>query len=445
MGFTFLGQQVDNINFNGSPLDRLQFNGVTVWERSSGDYVLIPNDYYEGEDGQWYQMLIKYGEMIPVCSVSTPGTPSTLYGWISDTESTGKVEGYTYLMSDNKARGNTWAAAKISWSGVTSITFYYRSYAETTYDYMVLSTLDFAGWSSMPEYNSSGVYTHTRGQQTTTFNAISYSCTTDPHHIWIVYRKDSSVDSNADRGYIGYLTERQEILDVKAGSLLPSEYVWDGDATITIDGKKYQKLEREYTLPNGNKIWNYDDYQVGEEIVEQLRIIRATSSNQPIVISTPTYTTGSKMITKFNITKAGGGMFMGGAKPSTSAEDEKDFRIFCYVSSFYYDAGASRWQTTTIQMNTVHELEFGSYYIKNLVTGSNIMSQTQSGSFSCNSFTIFNGSVDYGDVYYIKLYDQTGTLILDLIPWKDERGWFGFKNLVDGAVYTNSTLTGVYE
>lgn len=452
MGFTFLGKEIENINFNGSPLDRLQFNGVTVWERSSGDYVLIPNDYYEGEDGQWYQMLVKYGEMIPGCTVETPGTSSTSYGWITDTESTGKVEGYTYLMSDNKGKSSTWAAAKISWSGLTSVTFYYRSYAESSYDYMVLSTLDFAGWSTQPSSGSSGVYVHTNNKQTTTFNTVTYECSTDPHHIWIAYRKDGSVDREADRGYFGYITEKQEILDVKAGSLLPSEYVWDGDATITIDGKRYQKLEREYTLPNGNKIWNFDDYQVGEEITTQLRIIRADANSQFIDIPVE-YSTGSKMVAKFSITGAGGGVFIGAPAPSTAAEDEQDFRIFMASSGiFYYDAGSGRLQTgSAVKKNTVYEFEIGQFYVKNLVTGSNILSGSQSGSYSKSTFRIFNNNAyggtgkDYGDVYYVKLYDQTGTLVLDLIPWEDERGWFGFKNLIDNAVYTNSTLIGIYE
>lgn len=271
MAFTFLGQQVDNINFNGSPLDRLQFNGVTVWERSSGDYVLVENSYYEGADGQWYQKLVKYGEITPGCTIETPGTSSTSYGWIEDTESTDKVEGYTYIMSDNKGNNSTWAAAKISWEGFTSVKFYYRSYAESNYDYTILSTLDFDGWTSLPTYNSSGVYVHTRSSQTTTFNTVTYECSPDPHHIWIVYRKDASASSDADRGYFGYIAEYQEILDVKAGSLLPSEYVWNGDL-IFIDGKQYQKIEREYTLPNGNKVINHNDYQVGEEVESIMQI-----------------------------------------------------------------------------------------------------------------------------------------------------------------------------
>lgn len=271
MGFTFLGKEIENINFNSAPLDRLQFNGVTVWERSSGDYVLVPNDYYEVGDGQWYQKLVKYGEMIPGCTIETPGTSYTSYGWIEDTESTGKFEGYNYLMSDNKGKGSTWAAAKISWEGLTSVTFYYRSYAESSYDYMVLSTLDFAGWTSMPTSTSAGVYAHTSSKQTTTFNMVTYECSTDPHHIWILYRKDGSVDSNADRGYIGYLPEKREILDTKPGSLLPSKYVWNGDL-IVIDGKSYQKIEREYTLPNGNKVSNPNDYYVGEEVEAIMKI-----------------------------------------------------------------------------------------------------------------------------------------------------------------------------
>lgn len=38
MAFTFKGQEVNNINYNGQPLDRLQFNGVTVWEKTPAAY-----------------------------------------------------------------------------------------------------------------------------------------------------------------------------------------------------------------------------------------------------------------------------------------------------------------------------------------------------------------------------------------------------------------------
>lgn len=41
MNFTFNGKYPENINYNGTPLNKLQYNGVTVWEKSEPE----PTDY----------------------------------------------------------------------------------------------------------------------------------------------------------------------------------------------------------------------------------------------------------------------------------------------------------------------------------------------------------------------------------------------------------------
>ena len=49
MNFTFNGIIPENINYNGTPLNRLQYNGVTVWEKveaDDGDWTIVKNGIY---------------------------------------------------------------------------------------------------------------------------------------------------------------------------------------------------------------------------------------------------------------------------------------------------------------------------------------------------------------------------------------------------------------
>lgn len=105
----------------------------------------------------------------------------------------------------NKGVNSSYGVAKITFEGYTTFNVYIRSYAESNYDYTIASTLDASSYPTA--YNTSGkVQAHTRGNQksgTTISDYTKVSYTTDgaQHFIYIVYRKDSSQDSNADLGY----------------------------------------------------------------------------------------------------------------------------------------------------------------------------------------------------------------------------------------------------
>jgi hypothetical protein len=95
----------------------------------------------------------------------------------------------------------------ITISGMTEFTCYIRSYAESNYDYVMIGQLDqsITGTSSI-EYNT--VKAHTRGNQQSgtalsNYTAVTYSGIDGGEHtITVVYRKDSSVNDNDDRGYL---------------------------------------------------------------------------------------------------------------------------------------------------------------------------------------------------------------------------------------------------
>lgn len=125
--------------------------------------------------------------------VSTPANPnSTLYDGV-----------YASL---GKGTNNARAYMKITFSGYTTFNIYIRSYAESNYDYTIASKVDAA---TVPtEYSSTTTQAHTRGNQQSgtaigSYTKVSYTgLTTGQHFIYVVYRKDSSVNSNDDRGYV---------------------------------------------------------------------------------------------------------------------------------------------------------------------------------------------------------------------------------------------------
>lgn len=68
MNFTFNGKYPENINYNGTPLNKLQYNGVTVWEKSEPevDYMYIVPE----KDGTFYIIWPQGVDNVPITSLS---------------------------------------------------------------------------------------------------------------------------------------------------------------------------------------------------------------------------------------------------------------------------------------------------------------------------------------------------------------------------------------
>lgn len=92
-------------------------------------------------------------------------------------------------------------------SGYDTFKLYIRSYAESRYDYTIAFNADVDATSN-PSTGTSGVKAHTSGNQTSGSTISDYTLVTytglagEEHFICIVYRKDSSVNSGNDRGYL---------------------------------------------------------------------------------------------------------------------------------------------------------------------------------------------------------------------------------------------------
>ena len=162
-----------------------------------------------------------------------------------------------YESFSNYNQGNKAAVMYIKIKGYSSFTIYIRSYAESSYDYTVAFNLDTYTPSnpltSNPSSSTSGVKAHTSGKQNSGTTIGSYTKVEytgidgNEHYICVAYRKDGSVNSGDDRGYV--LVEKQD-----SGTFEPVKYITvnfevgdgtlvSGEATITdIQGTTISKF-----------------------------------------------------------------------------------------------------------------------------------------------------------------------------------------------------------
>jgi hypothetical protein len=92
-------------------------------------------------------------------------------------------------------------------NGYENFSLYIRSYAESTYDYIMVSELDQTITSSIAP-SSAAVKAHTQGIQNSGTDLSNYTLVEytgidgGAHRITVIYRKDSSQNSGDDRGYV---------------------------------------------------------------------------------------------------------------------------------------------------------------------------------------------------------------------------------------------------
>ena len=160
-----------------------------------------------------------------------------------------------YESNSNYNIGNGYATMYIDIIGYTNFDLYIRSYAESNYDYVMVSQLDKTITGST-SYSSSDVKAHTRGSQKsgTTINDYTLVSFTNidgnSHKITIVYRKDSSVNSGTDRGYV----------------LIPRQYNTSPNLiSFTIGDISYQAEEGMTWEEWVNSEYNVDEYSIASE------------------------------------------------------------------------------------------------------------------------------------------------------------------------------------
>ena len=122
-------------------------------------------------------------------------------------ESSKTMSGYLVYESKGSYNVNSgYDLAKVTFSGYPSFNFIYGSNAESSYDYMMISPLDYSYAQNWTGSSYTGYLLSTSGKQSSSAPNLSYTFTNDggEHFFYVLYRKDGSVNSGADRGYIAF-------------------------------------------------------------------------------------------------------------------------------------------------------------------------------------------------------------------------------------------------
>ena len=152
----------------------------------------VVSEFFDLEDTAGSYTVILNGEWRSSTSQSNPN--SSLYEGV-------------YESNSNYNSPNREAIMYIYVKGYSTFTIYIRSYAESTYDYVMVSQLD----TIISGSTSTGVNVkaHTSGNQQPgtaigNYSKVVYDIPNDgfEHRIQIVYRKDGSQNSGSDRGYL---------------------------------------------------------------------------------------------------------------------------------------------------------------------------------------------------------------------------------------------------
>ena len=113
-----------------------------------------------------------------------------------------------YQSVKSKGVNNGFDTMYIDIMGYNTFNLYIRSYAEGNYDYVMVSQLDKTITGSTSYSDTTLVKAHTRGKQSSSTAISGYTLVeftginSGGHRITVVYRKDSSSNSNDDRGYV---------------------------------------------------------------------------------------------------------------------------------------------------------------------------------------------------------------------------------------------------
>lgn len=124
-----------------------------------------------------------------------------------------KVDNYPIYKSNASYNiNNAWDIAKITFKGYPTFRIFIRSFSESSYDYILVSTLnnDYLATrentSAMRSAYTNTQYTkaHTRGKQSATnYEEVAFSDLdlSQEYYFYVIYQKDNSTHKDDDRGY----------------------------------------------------------------------------------------------------------------------------------------------------------------------------------------------------------------------------------------------------
>lgn len=124
-----------------------------------------------------------------------------------------------------------------------------------------------------------------------------------------------------------------------------------------------------------------------------------------------------------------------------TGNDNNDFRIFNYNGQIYWDIQTSRLigVTNSFPINQKFEFEVGNNYVKKngttVLTGTTISSFT--GDCPIRDNPTGSSTCAKGKVYYLKIYNS-GTLVRNMLPCKNESGIVGMYDIIEKKFYNNN-------
>ena len=163
-----------------------------------------------------------------------------------------KYEGVYESFSNYNVNNDT-ATMTITLNNLDEFTIYIRSYAETYYDYIMVSQLDVEINGNTSYQYTAAVKAHTRTTQNSGTDFYSYTPVTyeniggGEHTITIVYRKDSSTNYYDDRGYV-LIDKNYKVYSESGGGTNP-----DQGGTSSVDYNNYMTVE---ALESGLSVMN---------------------------------------------------------------------------------------------------------------------------------------------------------------------------------------------
>lgn len=178
--------------------------------------------------------------------------------WQENTYSDVNLDGYeifesfsNYHINSGKSKMKIYVNGDIT----KTFNFKYRSDAENTYDYLVISKLDNeipSGVTYSNAYSNASIEYYTRGKQNEWFDA-EYVIPEGEHFIEILYIKNSLTNTEPDRGFIAI--QPKEIITI-------SDFLDNDDSVVKIKGK--------FTDSSTNTDW----YILGQNINDKVNIAK---------------------------------------------------------------------------------------------------------------------------------------------------------------------------
>ena len=197
--------------YNDGCYVRGTYKGVT-WSVSSN--VTIKESSDDSCTIEWANL--KEGDTVTITATSTvnPAVTTTQTLTAKDIKQSIKVDTTQWVATGETPTGaltqiyksdsgsyhvsNGASLAKVTFYGYTKLTVSVRSYAESDYDYVTVSDIDFSGTFS----RSSAKILSTKGAQSSSeYTDHTFETDGDEHFFYVLYSKDNSEDNDDDRGY----------------------------------------------------------------------------------------------------------------------------------------------------------------------------------------------------------------------------------------------------